>query len=114
MNFLDKEIIHILEEVLPARFGGEPTDYQLLEEEDQDGQPRLILLVHPDIGAIDTKAVVETLLTEVSAAERSTGITGRLWRQTGLFRVERRVPLSTLAAKVQHIHIESKKRTVEI
>jgi hypothetical protein len=31
MNLLDAEVAHTLEEVLPGRFGGAPTDYQLVE-----------------------------------------------------------------------------------
>jgi hypothetical protein len=31
MNFLDVDVIRVLEEILPARFGGGPTDYQLQE-----------------------------------------------------------------------------------
>jgi hypothetical protein len=33
MTFLDTNVIRVLEEVLPARFGGAPTDYQLVEDE---------------------------------------------------------------------------------
>jgi len=44
MTFLDTDVIRVLEEVLPARFGGAPTDYQLLEDEADDGSPRLRLL----------------------------------------------------------------------
>src|SRR5262249_44513834 len=40
MTFLDTDVIRVLEEVLPARFGGGPTDYQLVEEDGADGQPR--------------------------------------------------------------------------
>ena len=54
MNFSDAELIRVLDEVLPARFGGEPTHYQLVEDEGPDGQPRLRLLVHPLVGASTT------------------------------------------------------------
>jgi hypothetical protein len=37
MTFLDTDLIRVLEEVLPARFGGAPTDYQLVEEEAEEG-----------------------------------------------------------------------------
>ena len=37
MTFLDSDVIRVLEEVLPARFGGGPTDFQLVEQEDDDG-----------------------------------------------------------------------------
>jgi hypothetical protein len=53
MTFLDTDVIRVLEEELPARFGGTPTDYQLLEEEADDGQPRLQLLVHPRVGPLN-------------------------------------------------------------
>lgn len=33
MTFLDTEVIRVLEEVLPARFGGSPTDCQLVEDD---------------------------------------------------------------------------------
>ena len=55
MTFLDTDLIRVLEEVLPARFGGAPTDYQLVEEEAAEGQPRVRLLVHPRIGAVDAR-----------------------------------------------------------
>src|SRR3990172_8887397 len=39
ISFLDTDVIRVIEEVLPARFGGAPTDYQLLEDEADDGRP---------------------------------------------------------------------------
>ncbi|HEX9710175.1 MAG TPA: hypothetical protein VGB42_09455, partial [Candidatus Thermoplasmatota archaeon] len=51
MTLLDGDAISALEEVLPARFGGVATDYQLLEEEDAAGRPRLVLVVSPRVGA---------------------------------------------------------------
>ena len=47
MTFLDVDVIRILDETLPARFGGVPGQYQLVEEERPDGRPRVRLLVHP-------------------------------------------------------------------
>jgi hypothetical protein len=51
MNFLDTDVIRVLEEILPQCFGGVPTDYQLLEKEDESGVPRtrrnLFLTVTP-------------------------------------------------------------------
>ena len=34
MTFLGGELITLVEEILPARFGGHPTDYQFVEEEE--------------------------------------------------------------------------------
>lgn len=65
MALLDKDIIPVLEEVLPARFGGAPTDYQLLEEEGTAGNPRLRLLVHPRLGELDPRAVANFFLDSI-------------------------------------------------
>ena len=37
MTFFDSDVIRVLEEKLPARFGGGPIDYQLVEDEGPDG-----------------------------------------------------------------------------
>ena len=39
-----------------------PTDHQLVEMEDEQGNPRLKLLVHPEVGSLDSDAVAETFL----------------------------------------------------
>ena len=64
VTFYGTEVIRILEHVLPAEFGGAPTDYQLVEEEHETGSPLLTLRVHPSIGTID-----EARLTEEGAAK---------------------------------------------
>ena len=63
MTFRDTDVIRILEEVLPARFGGAPTDYQLVEEEGESGEPRLRLLVHPAVGPLEPGAVENAFLS---------------------------------------------------
>src|SRR5258706_5717836 len=50
MLLLDLDVVQLLEERLPARFGGGPLDYQLLESVDGDGRAALRLLVHPRLG----------------------------------------------------------------
>jgi hypothetical protein len=104
MTFLDTDVIQVLEDILPARFGGGPTDYQLLEEEDHDGQPRLRLLVDPTIGALDATAVAEAFLDAIGPGSGSGRMMTLQWRQAGLVRVERRAPLTTASGKVLHLH----------
>lgn len=45
VTLIGSDVVHILEEVLPARYGGSPLDYQMMEVEDEDGFTRLWLLV---------------------------------------------------------------------
>jgi hypothetical protein len=66
---LASRVVRLLECDLPARFGGGPTDYQLVEDDADvvDGQTRLRLLVRPSLGPIDEsaiKAAFISLLTE--------------------------------------------------
>jgi hypothetical protein len=68
MTLFDTDIIRVLDEVLPARFGGVPTDYQRLEEEADDGRPRLRLLVHPRLGPLNADAITECFLTAIGSA----------------------------------------------
>ena len=103
MTFLDTDVLRVLEEVLPARFGGGPTHYQLLEEETEDGRPCLRLLVHPAIGALDLDAVAEAFLTAISAGPGGERVMGLVWRDAKLLRVERREPLVTGSGKILHL-----------
>jgi hypothetical protein len=104
MTFLDIDVIQVLERALPARFGGGPADYQLVEEEDGDGRPSLRLLVHPAVGPLDSNAVADAFLAAVGAGSGAYRAMELQWRQSGLLRVERRAPISTASGKIQHLH----------
>lgn len=111
MTFLDTDVIRVLEEELPARFGGTPTDYQLLEEEADDGQPRLQLLVHPRVGPLDPNSVAEVFLRAIGSGSSVERVMEFLWRDANLLRVERKAPLTTHSGKVLHMHLgHSRKR----
>ncbi len=104
MTFLDTDVISVLEEVLPGRFGGGPTQYQLVEEEDADGRPGLRLLVDPAVGPLAPDAVAETFLSAIGAGQGAQNVMGLAWRDAGLLRVERRAPLATASGKILHLH----------
>jgi hypothetical protein len=104
MTFLDADVIQVLEEVLPARFGGGLTDYQLLEEQTEEGDPRLRLLVHPAVGPLEPQAVAEAFLEAIGAGSGAQRVMALQWRQAGLLRVEREPPRTTDAGKILHLH----------
>jgi hypothetical protein len=103
MTFLDTDVVRILEEVLPARFGGGPTDYQLVEEEAADGLPGVRILVHPAIGAVRTESVAATFLDALARGSPTARVMVEEWRRAGLPRVERRAPLVTGGGKILHL-----------
>ena len=104
MTFFDSDVIRVLEEVLPARFGGGPTDYQLVEEEADDGRPHRRLLVHPAIGPLDEGAVSDTFLAAVGHGSGLERVMGQVWREGRLLHVERRAPRATATGKILHLH----------
>jgi hypothetical protein len=105
MTFLDTDVIRILEEILVSRFGGMPTDYQLLEEEEEGGKPRLRILVHPALGKLDAGAVRDTFLTALGRGSGPEQVMEIFWANAGLVRVERRPPQATYSGKILHVHI---------
>jgi len=104
MTFHDTDVVRILEEVLPQRFGGGPTDYQIIEDAAaEDGQPRLRLLVHPSIGPIDPAAVSDTFLHALGRGGEHLRQMAIQWKQAGFLRVEREAPRRTGAGKILHL-----------
>jgi hypothetical protein len=104
MTFLDTDVIGVLEEVLPARFGGGPTDYQLVEEEQPDGRPCLRLLVHPALGPLDGAQVADAFLEAIGTGSGAARLMALQWRAAGILRVERQPPIATGSGKILHLH----------
>jgi hypothetical protein len=107
MTFHDTDVAQVLEEILPARFGGGPIDYQLVEAEAPGGVARLILRVHPRIGPLDEPSVAQAFLDGIGKGSGSERVMSLQWRQAGLVAVERRPPAATSGGKILHLHSRS-------
>jgi hypothetical protein len=108
MNFIGADLIRLVEEVLPATFGGNPTDYQLLEEE-EGGLPKVTLLVSPRIGPVDESALTEAALNFLGSAPGSAMDYSDRWREGETLRVRREEPVATGASKILALHTTRKK-----
>jgi hypothetical protein len=97
------DILHILEEVLPARFGGAPTDYQLVEQ-DGDRQARVILRVSRRVPLPSPEALRDCFLRELRQFQGGAGAS-RLWRSTQAVEVVHADPLTTHTGKVLSLHL---------
>ena len=104
MSFVGTDLLRLVEEVLPARFGGDATCWQLVEEE-LDGLPAVELRVHPDVGPVDAEAVVATALEHLGRVSRAHRMMADAWRQAGTLRVVREAPVATEAAKILPLHV---------
>jgi hypothetical protein len=100
VTLVGSEMVRILEEVLPDRFGGSPLDYQLLEEEDADGFTRMSILVDPRIDIPDEEAVIEKVLEALRHGSVAAEMAGTHWQQAGIFRIRRMAPVWTDRGKL--------------
>ena len=95
----------LIEQTLPARFGGSPLDYQLVEDE-EEGLPRVSLIVSPEMGPLDEQELVQTVLGFVGFADWSRRQADQ-WRQASTLRIQRRKPYVTRAGKILPLHVLS-------
>src|ERR1051326_7185463 len=100
VTLVGSEMLSILEEVLPARFGGSPLDYQLLEEEDERGFTKLSLVVSPRIAPSDEAAVIDAVLNALGPNAVEDSLTRVTWRKAEIFRVKRMEPIRTARGKL--------------
>jgi hypothetical protein len=105
MTFLDADVVRILEEVLPEKFGGAPTHYQLIEDHADDGTPHVRLIIDPSVGSVDSAAVARVFLEAIGHGEGAERIMSAVWHDAGLLQVERRTPVATASGKILHLHV---------
>jgi hypothetical protein len=103
MNFLGHDLIRMVEEVLPSQFGGGPTDYQLVEDEDEDGLPVVQLIASPRLGPLPESAVTGAIVDYLNKVQGG-GIYGERWRDARALRLVRKEPFTTSASKVLALH----------
>ncbi len=105
LTLLGSDILKVLDEVLPAHYGGSPLDYQLCEKEDDVGFTRFVIRVSPRVSVPSESGLIDLVLASLSTdAQRA--YTVPVWRQAGTFRVERTEPKWARTGKLQPLDIE--------
>lgn len=105
MNYFYGDLFELLERVFPAEFGGGPGDYQLVEEEDGNGQTRLTLVVHPHVSGLNEATALSRLQQAFAAGPWGNEFMSRIWHSAGTFRIERKVPYASPRGKILPLHI---------
>ncbi len=100
MTFFAADLVRIVEEVLPAKFGGSPLDYQAVEEQDEMGLSRLTLIISPRAGNVNEAAVAKTVLEELSREGGPYRKMAKIWQEANTVRVRREEPHPTKRGKV--------------
>ncbi len=110
MNYFYGDLFELFETILPAEFGGGPGDYQLVEEEDSNGQTRLSLRVHPDVPNLNERRILSRLEEELGRGQWENQFRMKVWRDAGTLRIRREVPRTSLRGKNLPLHIDRSSR----
>jgi len=99
MSFLGGDLLTLVEQVLPARFGGRPTDYQLVERE-QGGLPRVSLVVSQAVGPLEPDHAVRAVLEFLQHRGLGESLMAEVWAQSRTLEVVRDEPRVTAGGKI--------------
>lgn len=99
VTLVGSDMIHILEHVLPSRFGGSLLDYQLVEEENTQGFTKLILYVAPSIALKDEQEVLDVFLDAMKNSMPSVRLAQAEFRSGDVVSIKRENPLITERGK---------------
>jgi hypothetical protein len=94
------EMLRVLEESLPRRYGGTPLDYQLLEEEGEQGLTRLVLLVDPALGPIAPEELIAVVFDHLRQRGGGAELAAAVWNQAGSLHVRRTRPIWSSGGKL--------------
>jgi hypothetical protein len=107
VTLIGSDMERILEQDLPARFGGSALHYQLVEEEDERGFTRLTLLVHPSVRLVNESEPIEAILAALARGDGAADMSRGVWSQAGTFRVRREPPRYTSRGKLLPLLLRS-------
>lgn len=107
MTFLDVDVIRVLEETMPAAFGGTPGDWQLVERMDgARARPDVALVVDPSVGPLEERRVAAAFLDAIGGGDGGEKLMELQWRDAGVLRVVREPPRRTGTGKAPHVFHE--------
>jgi hypothetical protein len=106
LNYPVDEVLQVIEADLPAAFGGVAADYQLVEEQEEDGRTYLTLLIHPRLGSLPEAEVLDRLAEGLGTGDRGRRFMAEVWRRAGTFRSRREEPRASLRGKVLPLRLD--------
>jgi len=108
VNYSGSDLFELLEETIPSEFGGGPGDYQIVEEEDDRGQTRLTLVVHPEVKNVNEEKLLRRLQQGLAQESRNHRFISKIWQDAGTFRFRRAIPHTSARGKILPLHIRQK------
>jgi hypothetical protein len=103
VTLIGSDAVRALEEVLPARYGGSPLDYQLAEEEDDQGMTVVSLIIDPSVPITSERDVIETFIKATGYHDLSS-----VWDSGNTLRIKRQKPILTQLGKLMPLHLSGR------
>ena len=97
------DIVRILEESLPSRFGGHPGDYQLVEQE-AGRETRIVIRVNPRLAIVATDPIREYFLAEVRKLFGGS-LTSSIWTHASSVDVLLQAPIAGQTGKISPLYL---------
>jgi hypothetical protein len=110
MTLIGSDMVEVIEDDLPAMFGGSSTDYQLVEDEDEKGFTHMDVLVSPEVGKVDGKKVVDAVYEGLARRSKVRNESFDVWKDAGTIRVKREKPIITRGGKIFSFQISRIKK----
>ena len=86
-----------------AELGGSPDHFQFRRMQEEAGLERLIIVLHPELGAASAQAFRDAVLDRLSALGPRCQLAVELWRAAGYLDVVREAPRVTAGAKTPRL-----------
>ncbi len=106
VTLIGNEMLRILDEVLPERFGGSALDYQLSEQEDEAGLTRLYLIISPRVEIADERQVIDAVFEALRGSSPMGDAARNVWQQADTLRIKRMEPVWTARGKLLPLHLQ--------
>jgi hypothetical protein len=103
VTLVGTDILQILEEALPGRFGGSPADYQLVEQE-AGTETRVVLRVNPRIGEAPAGEIRSFFLSEIRKVFGGS-LSSRTWTHAASVEVLLEPPIAGGTGKILPLHL---------
>jgi hypothetical protein len=103
ITLVGTDLVRMLEQVLPARLGGHPGDFQLIEQEGV-AQTTVELRVSPRVRGSSTEKIRECFLDEIRLIYGG-ALAGRVWRHAEALEVVFAEPVVTASGKINALHL---------
>jgi hypothetical protein len=110
MTLLGIDVMALVEDFLPATFGGSGLHYQLEEEEDTDGASRVILVVDPSISLPDEETTRAAVVRFLQSRPSPAPLAATTWSQAGSLAVRRARPGWSEAGKLPALRSRRKEK----